>query len=377
LDFNINEYIKVSLDIKEQLKYMFIISVEGNDLATNLSWILLSNSVPVLPTCFVETWKCETKLIPYIHYIPLKNDFSDLDEQIEWGLKNIDKCEEIAYMSKMYILQFFDKKKEQKIIRDVVEVYKKNVESITTKKKKNILIMMSDNRKLENNLEKAYYNSLVASINYEYSKKYNYDFIYYRPYFKDKNVIKTNNCIDPNTNNERHCAWSKLLSTSKALELEYDYVIYIDSDCIFKNFDISLEDFINPYINKDIIFLNNKPWGNDLPCSGFYICNVTKNTKQFINDWYNVNIPEYNINHTWEQAALHRIYKNYNIEIVDSWMFREEEDQYLRHVSSSECQNRISYFTNFIKEKNINYNLNINEINIIDFDTAKYYSDNK
>ena len=127
LTYNIEEYVKPKLSIKEQLNYMFIISVEGNDFATNLSWILLSNSVPLMPVPCVETWKMEQKLIPYIHYVPLNNDFSDLDEKMEWCLNNLDKCEEIAYMSKLYVLQFFDNEKENKIINEVINVYKKNV----------------------------------------------------------------------------------------------------------------------------------------------------------------------------------------------------------------------------------------------------------
>ena len=106
---------------------MFIISVEGNDFATNLSWIMLSNSVPLMPVPYVETWKMEQKLIPYIHYVPLNNDFSDLDKKMEWCLNNLDICEEIAYMSKLYVLQFFDKNKENNIIKEVINVYKNNV----------------------------------------------------------------------------------------------------------------------------------------------------------------------------------------------------------------------------------------------------------
>lgn len=127
LDYNIEEYVKGKLTIKQQLEYMFIISVEGNDFATNLSWIMLSNSVPLMPIPYVETWKMESELIPYIHYVPLNNDFSDLDEKMEWCINNIDKCEEIAYMSKLYILQFFDKNKEKDIIKEVINIYKKNV----------------------------------------------------------------------------------------------------------------------------------------------------------------------------------------------------------------------------------------------------------
>lgn len=127
INYNLNEYIKPRLTIKEQLNYMFIISVEGNDFATNLSWIMLSNSVPLMPVPYVETWKMEQKLIPYIHYVPLNNDFSDLDKKMEWCLNNLDICEEIAYMSKLYVLQFFDKNKENNIIKEVINVYKNNV----------------------------------------------------------------------------------------------------------------------------------------------------------------------------------------------------------------------------------------------------------
>lgn len=123
LDLNIKDYVKSKLTIKEQLTYKYIISVEGNDFATNLSWIMLSNSVPLMAKPSVETWKMERNLIPYIHYVPLKNDFSDLETQIEWCNNNLDKCEEIAFMSKVYVLQFFHDNKEKDIINDIIKMY--------------------------------------------------------------------------------------------------------------------------------------------------------------------------------------------------------------------------------------------------------------
>ena len=119
--------LKGNMSIKDQLDYMFIISVEGGDFATNHSWIMLSNSVPLMPKPYIETWKVENELIEYVHYVPLKNDFSDLDSQMKWCLNNLEKCKEIAYMSKLYVLQFFDSEKETKIIKDVIEIYKNNV----------------------------------------------------------------------------------------------------------------------------------------------------------------------------------------------------------------------------------------------------------
>lgn len=235
-----------------------------------------------------------------------------------------------------------------------------------------ILVFMSDNRKLDKNFDTAEYNSLTTSINYEYCKKYNYDFIYYRPYLDDSETIKLYNCIDTNNDAERHAAWSKILSTSLALELNYDWVVYIDSDCIFKNFDQSLEDFIKPYIEKNIIFLNDKPWNYYKPNSGFFACNVSNITKEIMRDWYCVDIPTNNKIHPWEQNALRKIYLKYDVKIVDSWMFKETDDQFLRHLCHIESKNRISYFKDFIITNKIDHSKNIGELKYIIYDTNKH-----
>ena len=234
-----------------------------------------------------------------------------------------------------------------------------------------ILIVMSDNRLLDNDFSKAQYNSLAASINYEYSKKYGYDFIYYRPYLNSNKILE-NNCIDPNTKLLRHCAWSKLLSTRLALELNYDYVVYIDSDCIFKNFSKSLEEFISPYLNNNCIYLNNTPWGDDVPCSGFFICKVCPDVKEFVKEWYAYDFKNEKNPCRWEQGALWKLYKDpkYNIVIHKELMFIEKEGQFLRHVATFEKTKRIPYFTKFIKDNNISFEKNISEIKCIDFNTA-------
>lgn len=236
-----------------------------------------------------------------------------------------------------------------------------------------ILVFMSDNRSLEQTFEKTDYNSLVAAINYEYCKKHNYDFIYYVPYLNNENDITLYSCIDPNTNTPRHSAWTKLLSTKLALQLSYDYIVYIDSDCIFKDFTKSLEDFIKPYmeIDKDVIFINNKPWNHEKPCSGFYICKVCPNVCQFINDWYNFDFGTRKNPCRFEQGALWYLYKDtqYNIVIVDDWMFKEKTGQFLRHIGTFEKNYRITYFKKFISVNNIDFTSNISNIQCIKYNT--------
>jgi hypothetical protein len=135
---------------------------------------------------------------------------------------------------------------------------------------------------------------------------------------------------------------------------------------------MSLEEFIQPYLEKDVIFLNNKPYGDDVPCAGFYICKVTPYTKDFICNWYNVHVPLMNKIHPWEQKALWDIYKEYNVAVVDSWMFQEEEGQFLRHIPSCEAFNRLPYFYMFLLTHTIDYLHRISNIECIDFDTIPF-----
>ena len=121
------EYFKESLSIQEQLKYKYIICLEGNDVATSLKWSLMSNSVVIMSKPMIECWLMEGLLKPYVHYIPLKDDFSDLDEVVEWCKNNDSTCKEIAENSTNFMKQFMDHEMEMKIHNYLVNWYKENV----------------------------------------------------------------------------------------------------------------------------------------------------------------------------------------------------------------------------------------------------------
>lgn len=230
-----------------------------------------------------------------------------------------------------------------------------------------ILVFMSDNRKLAPTLKAADYNSLSAVINKEYCKRHGYDFIYYRPYLYE-NTCALYNCRDPNNQDLRHASWSKLLSTSRALLEPFDYVVYIDSDCIFKDFEHKIESFLGP---ADILVTNDRPFRKTLPCAGFYICRVNDTSRQFIKDWYNSNIPQKNTQHTWEQKALDKMMKKPEISLLDNGnFFFDEEGQPLRHLTGA-TQNvkkqRIPYLLAFFEKNAIPYD--ISDIHVEAFST--------
>lgn len=122
-----NNYIFSHLSIKEQLQSKFLISIEGNDVATNLKWILYSNSVVIMPKPTVCSWIMEDKLISGTHYIEIKSDYSDLEEKYKWCLNNLEECKKIAENGKKYIEQFLNQENEKKITNKIIEIYCKTI----------------------------------------------------------------------------------------------------------------------------------------------------------------------------------------------------------------------------------------------------------
>lgn len=74
----------------EHLKYKYLISVDGGTCAwLRVPWIMLSNSVLVKQ----ETSKIEwfyPAIKPYVHYVPVNENLTDIFEQLEW-MKNHDQ----------------------------------------------------------------------------------------------------------------------------------------------------------------------------------------------------------------------------------------------------------------------------------------------
>ena len=122
-----SKYLKGSLSMQEQLKSKFIISMEGNDVASGLKWQLYSNSVVLMPKPTVVSWAMEDTLKPYVHYIPLKDDLSDLREVFEWAKNNPEQCELIAKNATRYIESFLDEENEVKVEREVLKRYLQNI----------------------------------------------------------------------------------------------------------------------------------------------------------------------------------------------------------------------------------------------------------
>lgn len=117
---------KSYLSIKDQLEHKFILSVEGNDVATNLKWIMASNSLCIMRKPRFETWYMEGYLKPNYHYALVNDDFSNLHEVVEYYTQNEKEALEIIYNANVWFSQFLNKKTERAVALMVMEKYFKN-----------------------------------------------------------------------------------------------------------------------------------------------------------------------------------------------------------------------------------------------------------
>ncbi|MBZ9673376.1 lipopolysaccharide biosynthesis protein [Mesorhizobium sp. B3-2-1] len=109
------EYSKPFLSISQHLRYRYIVSLEGNDVATNLKWIMNSNSLCLMPPPTYETWFGESQLEAGVHYAPLEPDFSDLREKVDYFEQHPAAAERIIAAANAYCRKFSNEQDEQAI----------------------------------------------------------------------------------------------------------------------------------------------------------------------------------------------------------------------------------------------------------------------
>lgn len=111
------------ISIYDHLRYKYVMALEGNDVASNLKWIMSSNSIAIMPQPTCETWFMEGTLKPDYHYIEVKPDLSDLEEKMDYYSAHPKEAQKIIEHAHEYVKQFKDKKREEIISFFVLDKY--------------------------------------------------------------------------------------------------------------------------------------------------------------------------------------------------------------------------------------------------------------
>lgn len=117
------------MTIYDHLAYRYIMTLEGNDVASNLKWVMSSNSIAVMPRPTCETWYMEGRLVPDYHYICIADDYHDLEEKITYYEAHPDEAEAIVEHAHEWARQFRDSRMERMISLRVMQKYLENVNS--------------------------------------------------------------------------------------------------------------------------------------------------------------------------------------------------------------------------------------------------------
>lgn len=105
------------LSMAEQSNYKYIIHIDGNVNAYRLLTTMRTGSLILRVSSAYISW-VDHMIYPGTHYLPIKPDLSDLENCIEWCIKNDDKCKLIAkagldfaisVLKKEYIKSYFQK----------------------------------------------------------------------------------------------------------------------------------------------------------------------------------------------------------------------------------------------------------------------------
>lgn len=114
---------KAWMPLEDQLKYKVIFSIEGNDVATNLKWIMSSNSLCFSPKLVYETWFREGQLIPNVHYVEIQSDFSDIEEKFNYYMDHPEEAKIIIQNANNYVKPFMNQALQYDIAREVASQY--------------------------------------------------------------------------------------------------------------------------------------------------------------------------------------------------------------------------------------------------------------
>jgi Glycosyl transferase family 90 len=97
--------------IYEQSKYKYVLYIEGHCAACRYGFMMQLGSVilKVESRCVADQMWYFPLLRPYVDHVPIKSDFSDLKEKIEWCRNHDSECQQIAINAKALYNQYISR----------------------------------------------------------------------------------------------------------------------------------------------------------------------------------------------------------------------------------------------------------------------------
>ena len=105
-----NIHAPAQIERSEMIKYKYIMDIDGNASTWDATaWKLNSGSIIFKSDSNWVQW-FYAEYLAWVHYIPIKDDFSDIQEKFAWCEENPDKCEEMIKQCKQLFKRIYSRK---------------------------------------------------------------------------------------------------------------------------------------------------------------------------------------------------------------------------------------------------------------------------
>ncbi|KAL3939516.1 MAG: hypothetical protein SGARI_001345 [Bacillariaceae sp.] len=97
------ELVGEKVRLQTLLEYKGIIMIEGNDVASGLKWALLSQSIVLMPPPKHTSWAMEELLQPWVHYVPLDDFATNVEERMQWVVDHDEEARRITERATLWM----------------------------------------------------------------------------------------------------------------------------------------------------------------------------------------------------------------------------------------------------------------------------------
>ena len=145
---------------QEQANYKYILHIDGHVTAFRLSMELAMRSVVLIVESQWSNWYSKM-LEPYVHYVPVSFDLSDIFEKIKWCKQNDEKCKQISENARKFYEKYLCK-------NGILDHLQHTVVSICNKMKQPVESMVNH---VDSMVEKEYWSVLKEQETYYQTDK--------------------------------------------------------------------------------------------------------------------------------------------------------------------------------------------------------------
>ena len=115
------------IDNKEMVNYKYILDVDGHACTWDATaWILNSGSVIFKAKSPWKQWFYD-EYLPWIHYIPIADDFSDIQDKYQWCETHLIECEIMIIRCKALFQKIYRFSNVMEYLKTVIEKTKENI----------------------------------------------------------------------------------------------------------------------------------------------------------------------------------------------------------------------------------------------------------